>query len=362
MDTRTERLDVLVLGDGPAAVSAALHVKRRAGDAAVALWRSAPVGAGDVPPRPGVALAAPSPDLVAAHATRGDARLAGEIALARAGLDSLEREVRAAGIACGFRRERVARDPVPDEPGRARATEELERRFAPADDAVFDPTALLAGLTDAARAAGVDVRATGGAPALDAADDAVDVAAGRLRARATRVVLAAEAALVRFDPWVRSLALPARIEALALAADDAFAAFPPRSLGPGFAVAAPDASGRLLVAEGIEPSNRGDPLDPAPNERAQARLEEWAASIVPTPRRGAPAKVVARGAHAALYTCDGLPLVGPHPGRAACLLAAGFGGREETDGWLAGAAVAEIVVDGRTSTEGAALWSPRRML
>ena len=358
-------IDVLVTGGGFAARSCALHLKRLAPDARVLRLEPTRAPLGE-PPLPGVAFAAPGPDHVAAHEDRGDERFLAEVRLAALALDAMQQE--AAAAEAGFRRVVVARDLVPSLDERRREHDALAMRFEVAPDAVFDSERMLAGLDAAGRAAGVDVVNAGEAGA-ETGDDAGDeftldttgeravASIGTRRVEAERVVLAHGAALTRFDRWVGGVTVPARVQALRATVDGA--APDARSVGPGFAVCSVDGVGRLAVAEGIEPQNLGDPFDPGPHDATQRRLEQWLTDVVVP---GRPVTVEARGATARLFSCDGLPLVGPHPLRATCLLAAAFGGRDAALGYLAGRVVAEIIVSGRAQTLGASLWSPRRML
>lgn len=60
------------------------------------------------------------------------------------------------------------------------------------------------------------------------------------------------------------------------------------------------------------------------------------------------------------HSCDGLPLIGPHPAQADALLCTGFGAFEGSCAFAAGELAAQLLVHGRAPAAG--LFSPRRML
>lgn len=353
--------DVVVAGAGPAGASCALHLLETDPSLRVCLLER--FG----PPRPrgrsGVAFASPDPDLGAALAERGEERLRREIGLHRAGLEHLESFARLAGEGrIGYARVRVERRFFDREAERTHAA--IARRLGvPEEEAVVDADALASEATRLAVAKGARFHPgvtlariePGGDEWLQVAGESPE---GTVRMRALRVVLAMGAWLGPFDTWTSEIALPAAavsvtIESTGSPSPAAFA------LGPGFVWGRRAADGRVVAAEGHRPANRGDPFADRPDPGTTSRLvsslhEHLGLPVGPEKVRAAPS--------ARLHTCDGLPLVGPHPGRSSTLLLAGFGGHDEALALLAGRFAAEILLEGRASHPDAALWSPRRML
>ena len=225
-------------------------------------------------------------------------------------------------------------------------------------DVAVDGAALLLTLADAARAAGVTIHEGARAERLDPAGDGAIVRVGATTMRGTLLVDARGAWLAAEDDWLREVAVAARAQSLVATSGKASDTPAAITVGPGFAYAVARPDGAVEVGEGCQPSNRGDPFDRSPDAAVQSRLDELLAGsgLADQPR------VTTRGARPLLFTCDGLPLVGPHPGRAHTLLCAGFNGADLAYAAIAGEWIADWIVDGRASGPSASRCSPRRML
>lgn len=326
--------DVVVRGAGVAGLSAALHLveSARGGAAPRVIVVDDDRAEGGPIAGPTALLPTPQPDPAALAERFAPAVRARLERLGRASLDAIERFASRFDDACGFRRVPWIHRAL----GSGRAADE-----SPATVAIVDLDAFHARLRTAAASRGVRVVAAADADAATRG--------------AIRTVFALDAPLVRQDAWVREVAIAGRAQRIVGTAESPRAARIV-TLGSGFGVLATDERGRVVAAEGCEPSNRGDPFDRGPEPTGQSRLERFARECVPE------IQIVQRESFAAAFTCDGLPLVGPHPARDGALLCGSWNGAGATFEFACGSVLAEWIVAGRPADESWTLFSPRRML
>ncbi len=225
-----------------------------------------------------------------------------------------------------------------------------------AEDLVVDLPAFGRGLDERMRMLGI--RVVEGEPVIALDSSAMGVVASSKSAtvRASRAVLALGAWLPAFDPWVAACARAGRAQYCVTA--PYARSVTPRVVRNRVELAqhGRDGSGRIVAIEGSVIADRGDAFDAAPDSMVQARLEEVILGAAPG------ATIEERGALPRLYTCDGLPLVGPHPMRASCVLVAGFNGFDLSLAFAAGRIATDWIVDGRPRDDRSLRFSPRRML
>lgn len=361
------RTDVVVVGAGLGGLSVAIELRRRSGadlDVVVIDERPRDAGAGGS----GLIVAGLGPDPAAIAAVSGDDAFLAVLRLSQIGVRRLAQWIDEYAIDCAFRPATTERILLGDDAVLRRSQALLARagvstqrtgsRLRVAGDHVVDPSALRRGLLRAAERLGVRVMDRTAMISVDALPDGVSVRTAAEPIDAALVVLAAGARMARFDDWLRAISLAARGHLARVAGVAVDPAGDPISLGPGFAVALPDVQGRLIVAEGCQPMNLGDPFDAQPEPRVIERLRAFAVEHLHLDRPVLESVVTAPF----LYTCDGLPLVGPHPGRARTLLCTGFNGQDLALATIAAGIAVDWLLEGRSDEAGAASFSPRRML
>lgn len=230
------------------------------------------------------------------------------------------------------------------------------------DDLLVDRAACLARARDLAitRGAAQDSIAGDFTIRSDYAGATIEAREGTIRA--DRVVLAIGAALPRFDPWAREIVMPALARELVSV---------PNAAGIGAAtelfddalVRHADARGALVVADG----RGGAEATRDPESSSRVAADPWsprfAAHRAALEERAPGVGIAGAFLRPRLYSCDGLPLVGPHPMRAGVLLCDAFDALESALALSAATLLAEWIVDGRPrDEESARLFSPRRML
>ncbi len=366
--------DVVVVGGGLAGLSCAYHLRRAEPEARVLLLERDRIGAGASGAPPGLAVCGIGPDVVAVLEDHDEAVAIDLDRLSRANRDLLLEFAARHGATDAVRATTTRRTflPAADRERRLANVEWLGRAGEAArvdGDAIvttgdlwIDAPALLRALAAAAEEAGAIVRERTEVTAIESSDDGAIARTSGGGAAAVRVVMATGAWLPKLDAWTREVSLAARAQWIAV---DSGADAMPGTHGPGFAVIVRD-SGGWIAAEGTAPSNRGDPFDGEVDPMVATRLLEFArATLASTAEgRGATSTIATRasGASPRLYTCDGRPLIGPHPGRAACVLAAGFNGQDASYGFVAGLVAAEWITRGTPSIRSSYCCSPRRLL
>lgn len=216
-----------------------------------------------------------------------------------------------------------------------------------------DPERALPALV--ARAVAVGAVLAGAVDAVDDAADGVVAHLGRERVRAEFVVIAAGIGAARIDPFFGDKLVPIREQAVRTAP---IAAHLPGAwrCGHGLTFFRQDADGRLLVGgcRWATPHLEVGEREPALVARVQERIEAFARRFLP------PLAVEGRRAWIETHTCDGLPIVGPLPGRARYVSCTGFCGND----WGLGPAAARAVADGLSGarTQVPALFGTGRFL
>ncbi len=353
-----ERAEVAVVGAGVAGLSAALGLAR--GGAGVVVLDRAPAPVPEGPWAATVGLAEHPGRLVAAVgrsaaaailrfsvegldllAEAGHLRRTGGLALA--GSPAEVDEVRAGAAV-------LADLGVPAEvweAGRAAAALGGEvlvpgapARFVPAEGAV-DADALVADL--AGRAERIGVRLLRGAPVIGIEDapTGVDLVLPGGRLRAEVAVLAAGWSLASLDRWFADKVHPVRERSLRV---DGARPGVVATTAHGFCTLAPDDGGATVRGCRFATPDLGvgatDPHEAVPP--VEARLADLARALLgkaATPRSAA--------GHLATHTCDGLPVLGPVPGRPRLVACAGWNGRAAALAPRGAAAVAQGLLEGR---------------
>lgn len=249
----------------------------------------------------------------------------------------------------------------------------LARNFAGAlrieGEAVLDPRALVRGLAEAARRRGLRLREGARLRAIEGRAGAFvlrfeeDGRAGTLEARA---VLHATAALApeldrsgflarRLFPFRGQLAATQPLPAELLAQIPYFA------MSSHFCYEYFRRHGERLTLGGMRWSVKGEESGTTDDLSIQPRITEhlraWLAHHLPA-LAGVPFERVWSGIMAG--TPDGLPLVGPLPGRPGELCSLGFNGYGLGFAFRAGALAVELLAEGRSDDPAAALFAPRR--
>ncbi len=220
-----------------------------------------------------------------------------------------------------------------------------------------DPGGLARAMADRARADGADVREGVRVTAIrDAPDGGVVVETVGPSVRASVAIVACEAAAADLLPALRGILTPWRGQGVRA---DRGAPRVPLVANFGHEVYLPAADGGVEAA-GLNPEPGLDDLvaEATPTAGFQGFLAKFLARRVPG---AAGAALSGAWASVTAFTPDGLPLVGPTPGRASVLIAAGFAGRGLAWGIAAGAALAAGLAGRKDPAIPRAL-SPRRFL
>ncbi|MCB9746698.1 MAG: FAD-binding oxidoreductase, partial [Alphaproteobacteria bacterium] len=238
-------------------------------------------------------------------------------------LQALEESV-ATSVALGLPAQRLSEAEVAERvgvPGLGPA------RFVP-EDAQVDPSAALGALAEAARAAGARLHGDCRVQGVTHEGLGLDVALVGRSVKAEVVVYAAGVGLREVDPWFEELLYPVREQCLALEAPGLeMKTGGSGQLGYLHLNQAPD--GALLVggARWASPHMEAGEADAsALNPRVTEKLLAFARGRFPMVGEAAPLSAWSR---VQANSCDGLPLVGPLPGRSRAVACAGFCGQ----GW-----------------------------
>ena len=176
--------------------------------------------------------------------------------------------------------------------------------------------------------------------------------------RADRVLLATNAFAPRLDPSLTQFIQPTRGQMLRFPALRQRILEPVVARNSGFEYFRQDAAGRFLFG-GMRylAFDREHGYEEALEPRIQERLVEFARELYPALRGLEPER---RWSGIMGFSCDGLPLVGPHPHRSGVVLCLGFSGHGLGLAAEAARIAVELIVEGQSAD--ADLFSPRRML
>lgn len=214
-------------------------------------------------------------------------------------------------------------------------------RFVPGDGLVA-PDLALAALADRARTAGATLLVNAKVDALD--DRRLHVAGRALTAEI--VVLTAGWSLARLLPWLADKLTPVRSQALVLAPP---CPFPPHALlaqhGTVFARPMPDdgllVGGCRWATPHMEVGETDDRIVvPAIDRHIRGFVARHLPHLADRP-------VTHRWSAIATHTCDGLPIVGPLPGRPRLIVCTGWNGQPWAYALRAARAVADGLLTGR---------------
>lgn len=219
---------------------------------------------------------------------------------------------------------------------------------------LVDPAALLAALAVQAEARGARIRRGAQVTAVLSEAGGSRVLGEGVEIQATLVVYAAGAGLCALDPFFGETVLPYR-QSHVLAPGTLSV---PVVAGHGLTRARPHPDGVLLsgarwATPHLEAWERDPTVVPPPIEAALLRFGRRL-----DPALGAP---IRRWAGIQAHTCDGLPLVGPLPGRPTQIACAGWCGQDLALALGCGAGVAEGITTGR-GVGVPACFGPGRML
>lgn len=368
---RDAQVDVAVVGGGVSGCSAAWHLARAG--ARVTLLEAREVAAGASGRNGGFLLAGMAHRPVALAGLVGEERAAELYALTARGRDELLEVAAAVGAGdlvsrTGSLRLAVDMAEVEDLHREASLLEamgdvrvqRLDAHELPEplighfrgglrfpDDARSVPAGWVRALASAAADTGARLHERTPVVAIDDGDDGVRVvtSSGAV-VRAAHVVVATEAWLPALLPELAGVVLPYRSQVLAAEAprDDAGAV---RRLLPdvtwsrrGWDYAQQAADGTLVVGgEELEDVELLRHWEEAVVDRDQRWLERWIRRVL-----GVEATVLARWAGVLGQTVDGLPLLGPLPGRPRVLTCGGWGGAGNVLGFVGGRLVADIAL------------------
>lgn len=218
---------------------------------------------------------------------------------------------------------------------------------------LVEPDALLRWLAEAALQAGARIRLGAPVRGLREERDGHLLLGPGLEVRTSIVVYAAGVGLRALDPFFAQTLLPARQSHLLVPG----ALRMPVVGGHGLTRARPCAEGVLLsgarwATPNLEIGEDDADTVPAP---VQAALRRFGAQLGMDP-----STIMRRRAGIQAMTCDGLPLVGPLPGRVTEIACAGWNGQDLALALQAGVGVAEGIVTGR-SIGVPRVFSPSRM-
>ena len=229
-----------------------------------------------------------------------------------------------------------------------------------AADAVCDPARLNAAIASlAARAGaifvhGVDVREA------EETEEGVSLDTDRGRVRSEMLLLCGDALVARLDPFFHDTVTPAAAQMMQTAPVEGGFEIPfVTHFGHELARRGPD--GSILVG-----GMRWALPDFGVGRRSERPLPELTARLARFLRETFPrlgdARPVRHWGGLLGLSCDGLPFVGPIPGRPRLLVAAGYGGRGLAMGYLAGRMLGQMVVGDPVPEEWTRHFSPRRMV
>jgi glycine/D-amino acid oxidase-like deaminating enzyme len=217
------------------------------------------------------------------------------------------------------------------------------------DDARSVPAGWVRALAAAAAEAGARLHEHSPVVALDADSDAVVArTADGFEIVADHAIVATEAWLPSLVPELSGIVLPYRSQVLAArgpvdANGDSVQVLPHVTWSRrGWDYAQQAADGTLVVGgEQLEDVSRLRHLDEQVEATDQAGLEQWIRRVI-----GVEPDVVARWAGVLSQTVDGFPMLGPVPDRPRVLTCGGWGGAGNVLGFVGGAMVARIALDG----------------
>jgi len=219
-------------------------------------------------------------------------------------------------------------------------------RFTPAEG-LIDPRAVAAALAKRARAAGAILKSD--CPVHQTSEDhgvLLHHPEGVLRAEV--VVLAAGAALADLDPYLSDKLYPVRTQLLSLPAPaDRFEHASSALYGYHFWRQAADGSvlvgGCRWATPHMEVGETDDSTTvPIIDARIRGFIDQTFPDLAEQP-------TTARWSAIMTFSCDGLPILGPIPGRPRFIACTGFNGRQYGLGLRAGRAVAEGILTGRAA-------------
>lgn len=227
-------------------------------------------------------------------------------------------------------------------------------------DAVLDPARLNAAIASAAARAGaifvhgVDVREA------EETEEGVVLETDRGRLRAEMLLLCGDALVARLDPFFHDTVTPASAQMVQTGPVESGLEIPiVTHFGQEYLRRAPD--GSILVG-----GMRWALPDFGVGRRSERPLPELTARLVRFLREMFPRFADARPARhwggLLGLSCDGLPFIGPIPGRPRLLVAAGYSGRGLAMGFLAGRMLGQMVVGDPVPEEWTRHVSPRRMV
>ncbi|MCK6524017.1 FAD-binding oxidoreductase [Myxococcota bacterium] len=215
--------------------------------------------------------------------------------------------------------------------------------FLPGDGEVH-PARLVRGLLDAAERAGALIFEGCPATALDAAQ------AGDVRVSTPEGEITAEAAVVALNarvgdllPFFRDKVDPVRGQMLATAPLPQIFECPIYA-NHGYDYWRQDPAGRIVLGgwRNLDPQAEVG-HDETLHDQIQARMTQFVESWVP----GEQVQVTHRWSGIMGFSRDGLPMVGPAPGTPGAVVGAGFTGHGFGFGFLAGAALTRLILDGQ---------------
>lgn len=229
-------------------------------------------------------------------------------------------------------------------------------RLVPGDGLV-DPAALIAALIR--RLGGAHLREGARVLSLDEGPDGVTLHLERGSVLAELVVVAAGGACPALEPWFQSLVLPVRVQHVLLEGEAPPG--PPTTVGHGSAWWRAGAAGGALFGGcrwALPDMEIGQTDDSIIDEEIDNTIRWMSGQIFPR-LDGAP--VVSRHSGVQGHTCDGLPLVGPLPGRSRIVALTGWNGMDLALAPRAARAVADGLLSGRAEGVPRCL-SPSRMI
>jgi len=218
-----------------------------------------------------------------------------------------------------------------------------------AEDGLVDPRGLCRSIAQRAMKAGTTILCAQRVVRIVDEDNAVSVHTRHHRITTELVVLCGGAQMTPLDPFFTDKLYPVRTQMVSLdAGPDRFVQACTAQYGHTFWRQGPAGS---LIIGGCRWATAhlevGETDDTTTSDDVEARIMGFVKGHIPDLANAA---IRSRWSAIMNFTCDGLPIVGPIPGRPRYLVCGGFNGQQQGLGMAAGVAVAQGVLTG--SAEG----------